>query len=508
MISRVLIKEHLGFDKVELNFKAGISVFTGASGAGKSVLMGAIMSAFALKDSEAKLVEADVEASFNMSDVGIENEPINSFKMVREKSVRYFINSQSIAKKSLSLIASEQIKYFGAKGLGELNGERFLRLLDALVKDKNHEINLKSAKELFYEYTKLKNELDELNEAENKIEELKEFAKFEIEKIEAINPKVGEFDELLEIKKKLSKKDKIEAAWQKAQRIYELEGAVIEALNISDLNSDFFADAINELRVLQESLNMDWLDEVDVESVLDRIEALNSLIKRYGSEEEALLTLQSKRAELNKYENISFQKSELEAKFNKLYKDLSGLCANITQARKGALGDLESLLNGYLSELYMPSLKASLSEVSFSESGADALSFEVAGVNLNKMSSGEINRLRLAFIASETQVLNQGSGVIILDEIDANLSGKEAMSIANVLVKIAKRYQIFAISHQPQLSSRADAHFLVEKTQDGSSVRQLKDSERAPELARMISGEVVSDEALRFAKGLLESVKA
>lgn len=508
MISRVLIKEHLGFNKVELFFGAGLSVFTGASGAGKSVLMGAIMSAFALKESEAKLVEADVEASFDMSEVGIENEAVNSFKMVREKSVRYFINSQSIAKKSLNLIASEHIKYFGAKGLGELNGERFLRLLDALVVDKNHQENLKIVSELFAQYTKVKNELDELNEAESKIEELKEFAAFEIEKIASVNPKIGEFDELLEIKKKLSKKDKIEAAWQKASRIYELEGAVIEALNISDLNSDFFTDAINELRVLQESLNIDELDELDVESVLDRIEALNSLIKRYGSEEEALLVLENKRAELNKYENISFQKSELEDKFNKLHKKLSETCASITKARNSAIMVLESLLNGYLNELYMPNLKASLGTSGFSQSGADVLNFEIAGVNLNKISSGETNRLRLAFIAAETEVLKQGTGVIILDEIDANLSGKEAMSIANVLVKIARQYQIFAISHQPQLSSRANAHFLVEKTENGSSVRQLEQDERANELARMISGEVVSEEALSFAKGLLQGAKA
>lgn len=508
MISRVLIKEHLGFSKVELFFGEGLSVFTGASGAGKSVLMSAIMSAFGLRESEARLVEADVEASFDMGEVGIENEPVNSFKMAREKSVRYFINSQAISKKNLTQIASEHVKYFGAKGLGELNGERFLTLLDALVKDKNHTLNLDKTKQIFAKYSKTKAELAKLEEAENKIEELKEFARFEIEKIESIKPKKGEFEELLEIKKRLSKKDKILAAWQKAERIYDIESAVIEALRISDIDSTFFSDAINDLRIAQDSLNIDELDDIDVEMVLDRIEALNSIIKRYGSEEDAILVLKTKKEELQRYENISFEKDMLKKEFNHLNAELSKLCASITSARKGALGALTGLINGYLKELYMPNISASLEQQDFSANGADMLNFEVAGVNLNKISSGETNRLRLAFIAAEAEVLNHGSGVIILDEIDANLSGKEAMSIASVLVKIAKRYQIFAISHQPQLSSRANAHFLVEKSANASSVRELKQSERAGELARMISGEVVSDEALSFAKGLLESAKA
>lgn len=94
----------------------------------------------------------------------------------------------------------------------------------------------------------------------------------------------------------------------------------------------------------------------------------------------------------------------------------------------------------------------------------------------------------------------------MLDEIDANLSGKESMSVANVLKKLSLKYQIFAISHQPQLSSVADQHFLVTKNeQNNSCVRALERKERVVELARMVSGEDVSEEAMRFAKALLEN---
>jgi len=93
---------------------------------------------------------------------------------------------------------------------------------------------------------------------------------------------------------------------------------------------------------------------------------------------------------------------------------------------------------------------------------------------------------------------------LILDEIDANLSGKESMSVAKVLKILSQKYQIFAISHQPQLSSQADSHFLVTKEEGVSMVKLLNKDERIVELARMVSGEEVSGEATQFAKKLLK----
>ena len=100
-------------------------------------------------------------------------------------------------------------------------------------------------------------------------------------------------------------------------------------------------------------------------------------------------------------------------------------------------------------------------------------------------------------------MLNAGKGIIFLDEIDANLSGKEAMSIAKVLMELSNFYQIFAISHLPQLSSTAHNHFLVEKRDGQSFVKKLRDDERINELARMVSGEEITAEAIEFAKTLL-----
>ncbi|MDO5045873.1 DNA recombination protein RecN [Campylobacter sp.] len=505
MIERLFIKEYLNFDNLELKFKEGLSVFTGVSGAGKSVLMSAIMAVFGLKESEAKLVEADVEYKFNTEDYGIQSDRINTFRLFKDKATRYFINSQSVSKKNLAAIAKEHIKYLSAREVNEFENERFLNLLDTIQSKKDVEF-LKFKEEFeakFREFERISKDLQKIIEDERRVEELKEFASFEISKIESVSPKVGEFEELMDIKKRLSKKDKINEAWSRAEVIFAAEKAVIDALNISEIDASFFEEAMNELRIARDGLNMDELEDIDIEGVLDRIEALNSLVRRYGGIEEALELLKKRKIELNKYENIGFEKSTLEAKFNAVKSEIKTMASKLSKARSENLKELESLINSYLKELYMGEITLQINLKPLDKFGVDEINLSLNETNLKNLSSGELNRLRLAFIASETQISQSGEGVIILDEIDANLSGKEAMSIANVLLNLAKFYQIFAISHQPQLSSKAHSHFLVERSGETSVVRELKSEERVLELARMISGETISGEAMSFARQLL-----
>lgn len=138
-------------------------------------------------------------------------------------------------------------------------------------------------------------------------------------------------------------------------------------------------------------------------------------------------------------------------------------------------------------------------------SGVDFVEFTLNGVTISTISSGEYNRLRLALLSSISEFDIADNGVLFLDEIDANLSGKESDAISKVLIKLSKNYQIFAISHQIQLASQANQHFLVEKIDGNSVVKILDSTQRAKELARMISGENVTNEALDFVKNLLKS---
>ena len=164
-------------------------------------------------------------------------------------------------------------------------------------------------------------------------------------------------------------------------------------------------------------------------------------------------------------------------------------------------------MNGYLSDLYLRDAEVTLKSVEYGVFGADELSIKLNNTELSKISTGEFNRLRLAILALKSEYMSQNGGVLMLDEIDANLSGEESMSVARVLRQLSKHFQIFVISHQPQLTSMGDQHFLVYKDGNISLTKELSFDEKIDEIARIISGESVSDEAKKFAKELLEANK-
>ncbi len=151
----------------------------------------------------------------------------------------------------------------------------------------------------------------------------------------------------------------------------------------------------------------------------------------------------------------------------------------------------------------MSNAKIKLVSKELDKNGLDKVVFELNGVNLQTISSGEFNRLRLALLTSISEFDIVGNGILFLDEIDANLSGKESSAIATVLNKLSESYQIFAISHQPQLTSTAHQHFIVDKKNGISTVKKLDKDSRINEIARMISGEDITEDAYSFAKNLI-----
>ena len=153
--------------------------------------------------------------------------------------------------------------------------------------------------------------------------------------------------------------------------------------------------------------------------------------------------------------------------------------------------------------LYLREANLSLETASLGVTGYDTVVLGLSGTKLDKLSSGEFNRLRLALLALGVETMQNAGGVLMLDEIDANLSGEESMSVAKVLRHLSTRYQIFVISHQPQLTSMGQQHFLIYKD-DESRVRELGENERIEEIARIISGDAISDEARGFARDLFE----
>ncbi|MGP2657190.1 AAA family ATPase [Malaciobacter sp. WC5094] len=508
MIDRVYLENCLSFEKVELNFEKGLNVFTGPSGAGKSILMEAILSLFSLSDVKSKLGEVTlVNSNIENEAFDISNNDEIIIKTIKKEKVRFFLNNQTISKKKLNEFSSKLIKHLNLKDTSDFQSSKLISFLDNLASKENKEFNtLKKEFIKFYQELKsVRAKLEKIYEDESKLEDLKEFAKFEIDKIEAINPKIDEYEELNEIKKKLAKKDKLEAAIKEASVILNYNSSVNNALELLEIDSSFFDDTMNELTNIFEKFNdsLYELEDIDIENVLDRIEKLSSLQKRFGSIKECLEYKEEKIKELESYENISFEKSVLEKKQNDLREELEILSLSISKIRKKVSVLLENKINKYLKDLYLGNAKIIFDIKEIDITGIDLIKFELAGVSLETISSGEFNRLRLALLTSMSEFDIVDNGILFLDEIDANLSGKESEAISKVLTKLAKSYQIFAISHQPQLTSSSNQHFLVDKNKGTSIVKKLDTQGRVNEISRMISGENITEEAVRFAKNLL-----
>jgi len=509
LIRRVYLKDCLSFNEVDLEFKNGLNIFTGPSGAGKSILMQAILSLFALADVKAKLGEVELDnLKFDDESYDINSDDDIVIKSIKKDKVRYFLNNQSISKKNLNEFSKKLIKHLNLKDTSEFDSLKLIDFLDKLTsKNKKEFKELKDTFDnLYIEFQIIKKELKKILEDENKLEDLKEFAKFEISKIEQINPSIDEYEELNLIKKRLSKKEKIEIAIKKASGIMEFNHNVTSALELMEVNSSFFDEAMNELNNVFEKFNdsLYELEDINIENVLDRIEKLSALQKRFGSIEECLKYKEQKKIELESYENIFFQKEKLEKRYKIINEKLLELSQEISQYRKETSLILEGKINEYLKFLYLSNAKILFEEKELDSCGIDNILFELNGVTLETISSGEYNRLRLALLTSMSEFDIVDNGILFLDEIDANLSGKESDAISKVLIKLSNSYQIFAISHQPQLTSSANQHFLVDKQNGNSKVILLNNKERINEIARMISGENITNEAIEFAKNLLK----
>jgi len=508
LINRFYLENYLSFEKIDLEFDKGLVVFTGPSGAGKSVLMSSILSLFGTTDSNARLSEIVLE-DLNIEDenFGIENDDEIIIKQTTAAKTRYLLNNQTISKKNLKIFTSSFSKHMHLKDITDFDSRKIVKFLDFLttLKNKDYQNILNEFSSKYDEYKVLKDRLQKISQDEKELDDLIEYTKFEIDKISKIDPKVDEYDELKELKSNLSKKDKFDDIFSEIQPMLNETHKISNALQLLDVDCSFFDDAVSEannhFEKFQDSVSDQ--EDMDIESVLTRIEDLSSLNKKFGGIQEALDYKKAKEIELEGYENISFEKAILEKNVKKTSLEIETLASKISQIRKENIVYLEEKVNEYLEYLYLENLTISITEQSLDDTGIDEIVFTLNDTALNKISSGEFNRLRLALLTARSFYEIDTNGILFLDEIDANLSGKESESIAKVLAQLSKSYQIFAISHQPQLSATAHHHFMVKKVDNKSTVKLLNKEERVDEIARMISGENITNEALEFARKLL-----
>jgi len=507
LIQSLLVKELFSFDRVALEFKPGLIVFSGPSGAGKSLLMNSILSSFGIGSMEAKLSEIVVDKPVTLYSNIYDLEEEIIIKGIRKDRIRYYLNEQNISKKALYRLFSPMIYYLSVRDNRGFENEMLLTMLDSTIKkqDKSYNKLYEEYQKRYREYQKKATELEVIQEQERQLSELIEFTTFEINKIRDIAPKIGEDEELLLLKKQLSKIDKTTELLAKAEEIFLFESSVSEVLQLARKEDGYFSDTMNQLREDFEqiqSLNEE-LEDIDVEVLLDRLEKITALKKRYGSIEEALSYQQRKEEELVGYEMIEQDKSILESFLKLEFSELTVLAERITQARIKQAKLFEKNLKGYLSRLKLPPVTFSFNTIPLCEWGADSIDLKMEASSTGTLSGGEHNRLRLALMVVSLESNTEEHGIIVLDEIDANVSGDESIAIAELIATLSEYYQIFAISHQPHLASKAVQHILIDKTNGKSKVTVLDHISRIKEIARIIGGEIPNDEAIAFAKRLL-----
>ena len=514
MIERVYLKDYMTFEEVELEFtemdlSKGLIVFTGPSGAGKSVLMKGILSIFGFFDVNAKLSEAVVDNRIDLEKWGLEEDDFLVFRQIKKNKNRYFINNQAVSKKTVKEIASNFIDYLSLREVKEFESENIIEVLDKMIKEEDYEdyyVKFNFYKQKYKKYTKLKKQLKEIEKKEKNAIERIEFLKYELNKIESINPKKNEFEKLIKIKKDLSKVEKIKEKIFEVEKVFEFESSVYELLEMIEEESEFFSNAMNELRIVIDKAyeKTSFLESVDIEEVLNRLSDLQELIRRFGSIENALIYYDEKKKELESLENLTFEKEEIQKEIKNLEKELDELALILHTKRKTSAEKFEKKLNYYLNKLYMPKAKVKiLLNNEFNEYGKDIAKIIVNDIDINTISTGEFNRLRVALLASRLE-WDDKEKTLFLDEVDANLSGEESESVADVLKLLSQKYQIFAISHQPQLASKADKHFFVLKKNNKSIVKELDFNKRVEEIARIIGGKEKSKKAMEYAKELLK----
>ncbi len=511
MIERFHLQEYLSFKHIDLNFKSGLILFTGASGSGKSILINSILSTLGQKDSNAKLSEILFNRAINLDTFGIDNDndEFTIFKQIRKDKIRYFINSQAVPKKVISQIGKMFINHLNPREIVEFDSSNLINILDGIAEKREPlflEILGQYQKE-FNNFSVINRYISKLRIQISEISAKEEFIKFEVDKLDKINPKIGEEDELQILKKRLSRRERIEEHLDNIEDVVSKRRIIREVFMLMSLEHEAnkFDDCLIELESGIELIKdtLAELNGIDGDEVITRIELLSELRERHGSISGALGYKDERLEELkhlNQLRNELYISSEqLQVSKAKLLE----IGLELRTIRQSLLNDFNIIFNEYLKLLNIGESKLILSNSEISDRGIDHGKLIVANTDIDSLSYGEQNRVRLAILTLKTKFRSGEIGTLFLDEIDSNLSGEESMKVAKVLKELAKNYQIFAISHQPQLTSHADQHFKVWKENDESFVQELVNfDERANEIARMVGG-MKDQDAYKFAHNLL-----
>lgn len=542
MLQTLSIKQFAIIDELEIHFSDGLTVLSGETGAGKSIIIDAIgqligmraSSDFVRHGEKKAIIEGifDIDNSkeaisvLNELDIDIDED----FLLVKReifssgKSICR-INNQIVTLQDLRKVMQELLDIHGQHETQTLLKQKYhLKLLDDYAENQYSSVK-EQYETTFNEYKEKKKELEELQSADQALLQRLDLMKFQFEELQEASLKEGEITQLESDIKRIQNSEKLSLALNNAHvtltdehaitdRLYELSNHLQTIDDIipgrfkklkEDIDQFYYTleDAKHEL--YDEMSNTEF-DEQLLNELESRMNLLNNLKRKYGKNIDELITYQSKlENEIAKIENYEESTSQLKEEIDLLYEKVIKYGQSLSKERRIVARTLREHIVAEIQNLQM---KEANLEISFQPletptiEGIEFVEFLISPnkgeplKSLNKIASGgELSRIMLAL--KSIFVESRGQTAILFDEVDSAVSGQAAQKMAEKMRDIAKYIQVICISHLPQVASMSDHHLLISKMSKNdrttTQVKELKKEDKIDEIARMISGASVTE---------------
>ncbi len=551
MLKKLLIRNYILIDELDIQFNEGLTIITGETGAGKSVLLGALglilgqrADAGALLDKKKKCIIEGVFAIENYSlqkffkehELDYESETGLRREITVDGKSRAFINDTPVNLSVLRELADTLVDIHSQHETLTIANSRFqLSVVDAFA---GHEKKLVSFKNLFNDHTKLSATLDELKAREQRSKSDLDYYQFQFNELEEARLKTGEQEELEtelhalthseEIKQQLSNAfaalagDEENIISHLASVQASLQSIAKYDARYAELAERIKSAAVEIKDIGAEAEQMERQVRFDPSRADEVNERLNTIFKleqkHHLKTVDELITLKNELEEkLNGIGSLEEEILKMQKEKDAMFQSMIKSAKEISAARKKTFNEIEKSVKWLTTELVMPNavLKVQhemVSDEMINSNGLDRITFLFSAnkggefKELGKVASGgELSRLMLVIKSLLAGLA--ALPTIIFDEIDTGISGEVASSVGNIMQKIAHKHQVIAITHLPQIAGKGNSHFLVYKTDTKSAthtgIRMLNPDERVNEIARMLSGQKLTEAAIEHAKDLL-----
>lgn len=550
MLKHLAISNYALIDSLSISFDDGFSVITGETGAGKSILLGAL--GFVLGDRSDSSIMLDetkkcaVEAAFIVdnerfksffeeNDLDFEEELILRRELSPTKKSRAFINDTPVTAQQLKELGSQLVDIHSQHdSLLLTNADFQLGIVDNAA---DNDRLLDDYRAVYHRFVTLRNDLKHLREMSQKNMAENDFLSFQLDELQKADLQDGEYEDVSQRLEFLENAEEVKTLLAHSMlMLQDSEASILDQLNALKADMERLKRYVPQAEQYLERLESTKIELRDIAHDLDDIQdstqfdatSLSVIQERYDLLQRLMLKhhvneyseLLAARDELQQkvraFENIDEDIAKKEQELAKCEKELSCLADNLTDRRMKIKTSFEKSVTEIIRQLKMPYgvfVVDLTKSQDFAVSGRDKVRFLFSankGVSPDDMSrvasGGELSRLMLAIkaVASESSYIP----TLIFDEIDTGVSGEVASRLGDIMRKMGEKLQIVSITHLPQIASKAKIHLFVYKDETDkmtrSCIRQLTHDERVTEIAKMLSNDKITPEAIKAAEVILK----